>query len=507
MNIYYRERRWKLVLIAAAVITFPLMIWYSNSLMDKIAADERNKIAIWADAIQRRAEVVAFTNDFFNVIAIEEEMHANYIAKATKKLYTTQSSEDMLFYLEFISANKTIPCILTDDKGNITTIKNLDSTYLEQINTPEKLKETILKEEYNTIPINYYANKYAYLYYKESIIYTQLREVLQDISHNFLSEIADNVPSLPVIITDSTQKNVLRYSNIDSSRAEKDPSYLQNLIQSMRYKNEPIHISFDENMSAYVFYEAGTSLKTLRIFPVIQLFLMLIFLLVAYFLFRFARRFEQDRVWVGMSKETAHQLGTPISSLMAWAEILENEKIDPDIVKEINKDILRLENIAQRFSKIGSIPKLKAENINLVTQDFLTYFQNRVSESIVFETNIPNYPIYVCISKHLFEWVLENLCKNAVDAMNGIGTITINIQEDNKHVYIDVMDTGKGIEVQRQKTIFEPGYTTKSRGWGLGLTLARRIIRDYHNGKIEVKNSGINKGSTFRVKLKKYQNS
>ena len=505
MNIYYRERRWKLVLIAAAVITFPLMIWYSNSLMDKIADEERNKIAIWADAIQRRSEVVAFTTDFFKEVAEEEDMHANYIAKATKKLYTTQSSEDMLFYLEFIAANKTIPCILTDDKGNITTIKNLDSTYLERINTPEKLKETVEKEEYNTIPINYYANKYAYLYYKESIIYTQLREVMQDITQNFLSEIADNVPSLPVIITDSTQTKVLHYSNIDSSRVV-NPSSLESLIQSMRSKNEPIRIFFDGKPS-YVFYEAATILKTLRIFPLIQLFLVIIFFLVAYFLFRYARRFEQDRVWVGMSKETAHQLGTPISSLLAWAEILENEKIDPDIVKEINKDILRLENIAQRFSKIGSIPKLKAENINLVTQEFLAYFQSRVSESIVFETNIPNYPIYVSISKHLFEWVLENLCKNAVDAMNGIGTIKINIQEDNKQVYIDVMDTGKGIEIKRQKTIFEPGYTTKSRGWGLGLTLARRIIRDYHNGKIEVKYSVINKGSTFRIKLKKYQNS
>ena len=229
-----------MVLIAAAVITFPLMIWYSNSLMDKIADEERNKIAIWADAIQRRSEVVAFTTDFFKEVAEEEDMHANYIAKATKKLYTTQSSEDMLFYLEFIAANKTIPCILTDDKGNITTIKNLDSTYLERINTPEKLKETVEKEEYNTIPINYYANKYAYLYYKESIIYTQLREVMQDITQNFLSEIADNVPSLPVIITDSTQTKVLHYSNIDSSRVV-NPSSLESLIQS-------IHLGYARRM-------------------------------------------------------------------------------------------------------------------------------------------------------------------------------------------------------------------------------------------------------------------
>jgi signal transduction histidine kinase len=405
--------------------------------------------------------------------------------------------------LEFIIDNKTIPCILTDERGKVTSIRNLDSNYLEQINTPEKLRATIENEKYNTIPINYYANKYVYLYYKESIIYTQLREVLRDITQNFLSEIADNVPSLPVIVTDSSQKNVIRYSNVDSSLI-KDSSYVENLIQNMRSRNEPIRISFGRDTYVYVFYEAATILRTLRIFPIIQMILVIIFFFLAYFLFSFVRRFEQDRVWVGMSKETAHQLGTPISSLMAWSEILENENINPDIVKEINKDISRLENITQRFSKIGSIPKLKVENINLITQDFIAYFQSRVSESIVFKTNIPDYPIYASISKHLFEWVLENLCKNAVDAMNGVGTIIVAIKNDKQFVYIDVSDTGKGIEINRQKTVFEPGYTTKSRGWGLGLTLARRIIKDYHKGKIEVKQSSVNKGSTFRIKLKKH---
>ena len=505
MNLYYKKRRWNFVLIVAAVITFPLMIWYSNSLIDKIAADERNKVAIWADAIQRRSEMIAFTNDFFREVAEEEEMHANYIAKAFKKLYTTQSEEDILFYLEFIADNKTIPCILTDENGKVSSIKNLDSTYLEKINTPEKLQQTIENENYNTIPINYYANKYVHLYYKESIIYTQLREVLNGITQNFLTEIADNVPSFPVVITDSTQMNVLRYNNIDSFLVADNPAYMENLIQNMRSKNAPIYITFGGN-TYYVFYEAASILRTLRIFPVIQMFLVVIFLLIAYFLFRFVRRFEQDQVWVGMSKETAHQLGTPISSLMAWSELLEHENINPDIVSEINKDISRLENVVQRFSKIGSIPKLKVENINLITQDFIAYFQSRVSSSVVFELKVPDYQICASISRHLFEWVLENLCKNAVDAMNGIGTIIVAIQDDKHFVYIDVSDTGKGIEMNRQKTVFEPGYTTKSRGWGLGLTLARRIVRDYHKGKIEVKNSVINKGSTFRIKLKKHQN-
>jgi signal transduction histidine kinase len=478
------------------------MVLYSNSLMDKMAKDEHNKIVLWADAIQRRAEMVAFTNKFFKEIAEEEEMHANHIAKSMMKLITAKPEEDFSFYLEFITDNKTIPCILADENNRITSIRNLDSSYIERIDTPEKLQKTIVDEKYNKISINYHADKYVYLYYKESIIYTQLREVFRDIIHNFFSEIINNAPSLPVIVTDSSQQLVLLYSNIDSSRVH-DTAYMKSRIETMRLQNEPIQITFDGNTFAYVLYEESTILKTLRVFPIIQMFLTAIFIFVAYLLFGYARRSEQDRIWVGMSKETAHQLGTPLSSLMAWVEILEAEQVNADILQEINKDISRLESIAQRFSKIGSVPKLKAENINLITCEFITYFQSRVSSDIKFEIEIPEYPIYACINKHLFEWVLENLCKNAVDAMDGVGTITVEFREDKQFVYIDISDTGKGIEPNYQKTIFEPGFTTKNRGWGLGLTLARRIINDYHNGKIEVKYSAINKGTTFRIKLEK----
>jgi signal transduction histidine kinase len=471
--------------------------------MDKIARDERNKIVIWADAIRRRADIIAFTNDFYKEIAREEQMHATHIAKAIIKLRDSKQGEDISFYLDFIVENKSIPCILVDKENRISSTKNIDSAYLKRIDTPEKLEKVIVEENYNKIPINYFEDRYVYLFYKESIIYTRLREVFQDIIYNFFSEITNNAPSLPVIVTDSSQERVLLFSNIDSSRAQ-NPVYMKNMLQTMRSQNDPIQIVFNKSPYAYVFYEESMMLKTLRVFPIIQLFLTAIFIFVAYLLFRFARRLEQDQIWVGMSKETAHQLGTPLSSLMAWTEILEAERVNPDIVQEINKDISRLENIAQRFSKIGSIPKLEAEDINAITCEFISYFQNRVSSDIHFETQIPEYPIHACISKHLFEWVLENLCKNAVDAMDGVGTITVEIQEDSQFVYIDVSDTGKGIKPNVQKTIFEPGFTTKNRGWGLGLTLARRIIDEYHNGKIEVKYSAVNKGSTFRIKLKKF---
>ena len=501
MNIYYKKRRWKIALFIFAMVTFPLMIWYSNSLMDKIADDERNKIGIWADAIRRRSDMITFTNDFFKKIAKEEEIHATHIAQAMNKLSNSDGGEDITFYLDFIADNETIPIIIVDENGKVTEIRNLDEEYRQKINTPEKLQKVIIEENYNQIQIHYYEDIYYSMYYKESIIYTQLRDVLQDIIQNFFSEITDNAPSLPVIVTDSAQQKILQYSNIDSSRVA-EPNYLKDRMESMRSQNQPIQMMFGGHTYGYVFYEESSILRMLRFFPVIQLILVGIYIIIGYLMFSFMRRSEQDQVWVGMSKETAHQLGTPLSSLMAWSEILESENIHPDIVKEINKDIQRLENIAQRFSKIGSAPNLESEDINTITVDFLSYFQSRTSSKIAFVKEIPQYPIHVQMNKYLFEWVLENLCKNAVDAMNGVGTITVRIYEEKNAIFVEIADTGKGIEPKRQKTIFEPGYTTKSRGWGLGLTLAKRIVNEYHRGKIEVKSS-TTKGTVFKIKLKK----
>jgi signal transduction histidine kinase len=312
----------------------------------------------------------------------------------------------------------------------------------------------------------------------------------------------DNSPALSIIVTDSTQKNVLRYGNIDTTQID-GKQYVQNLINSMISKNNPpIKISIGNN-SNYVFYAESSILKIMRLFPVILILLFCLFLTIAYLLFRFARRSEQNQIWVGMSKETAHQLGTPISSLMAWTEILKNENVNPDILKEIDKDLIRLENITQRFSKIGSMPKLEVKNINKIVVDFIDYFKNRTSAKIKFNVYTTENEINVLLNKHLFEWVLENLCKNAVDAMNGDGTVSIYVNESKKHIYIDITDTGKGIESKNQKRIFEAGYSTKSRGWGLGLTLSHRIINNYHSGKISLKRSAVGKGSTFRIKLEK----
>lgn len=503
MNIYGKKRAWTWAVLIIVGITFLAMVLYVNYLMDKIVEHERSKMTIWADAIHRRADLVAYTDNFFSQIAEDQERRAKLIGQAFMKIATSDIDDDITIYLDLIADNKTIPCILLDKNGCLTETNNLDSAELAAVKTPEGLKKVLAEGDYQKIPINYYEDNYIYLYYKESKIYTQLRSMLSDLLESFFSEIVNNAPSLPVIITDSTQSFVYTYGNIDSNLI-RNSQLCKKVIEDMRSNNPPIKIALGANSYGYVLYQESYLMQTMRLFPIAQIIILILFACLAYFYIVRMLSLEQNQVWVGMSKETAHQLGTPISSLMAWTELLkEEEHIDKNVLMEIDKDISHLETIAQRFSKIGSISTLQVENLNVIITDFVAYFKNRTSSKVIFILNFPPYDIEVQLSKHLFEWVLENLCKNAVDAMNGAGTITITLHEDTKNVYIDVADTGKGIEPKAQKAIFKPGFTTKERGWGLGLTLTKRIINDYHKGKIELLNSVVGKGSSFRVTLKK----
>jgi signal transduction histidine kinase len=244
-------------------------------------------------------------------------------------------------------------------------------------------------------------------------------------------------------------------------------------------------------------------LKRLASYPFIQLGIVFIFVVVAIFALLSSKRAEQNKVWVGLSKETAHQLGTPISSLMAWTQVLRETYPDDELLPEMDKDVQRLQMIAERFSKIGSRPETQPENINDVVAHVVDYISRRTSNKVVIATRLPAQPLYVNLSAPLFEWVVENLCKNAVDAMDGAGTITITAFEEPQRYVVEVADTGKGIPKNHFSSVFQPGVTTKARGWGLGLSLAKRIIEEYHNGRIFVKSSEINKGTTFRIELSK----
>lgn len=501
MNIYTQKKRWKWLLFSSAVIVFVAILYYSNLLLNDIAREERQKVTLWAEAIKHKAQLVDSTTSFFNEIKIEEGKRAAQLAKVMQKVYSASLEEDLTFYVDMIQDNKTIPLILAQPNGTIDCSVNVSEDISRMKNVSE-LGDTLATFDRLELKFGPYVGRRT-VYFQQSKIYTDMRATLEKLQESFFKEVVVNTASIPVIITDSTEKNVIVSGNLDTTQ-KFDGKALASLIKTMRAQNEPIEILLPDHGKCFVFYEESPVLTRLRYFPYIQFFIILVFVITAYLLFSFARRSEQNRVWVGMSKETAHQLGTPISSLMAWTEILRDSDVAPSMVDEINKDVSRLETIAQRFSKIGSVPELHKENIVEVIQQFTSYLKTRISSKTVILFDAAQYSdIQLPINRYLFEWVIENLCKNAVDAMEGSGKITITIEEESKHVHIDVTDTGKGIPPKKQKTIFNPGYTSKSRGWGLGLTLAKRIIKEYHKGKLFVKNSVVGKGTTMRITLKK----
>ncbi|MDF7812681.1 HAMP domain-containing sensor histidine kinase [Hymenobacter sp. YC55] len=325
-----------------------------------------------------------------------------------------------------------------------------------------------------------------------------------------MDEIIQANKTIPVIVADDAG-NIVDAKNVAIPKGlsqQATTALLQREISAMQLAHPPIIIELGASKRSYIYYKDSALLAQLRTYPLVQLAVIACLGVIAYFAFSYSRRSEQNRVWVGLAKETAHQLGTPLSSLMAWQTYLsESERFkDEPIVEELGKDIRRLQIITERFSNIGSVPVLKPENILRTTQNAISYLQSRVSKKVVFEikTDLPtDTPALLNIP--LFDWVIENICKNAVDAMDGRGSITLHLRRpvrDKKSIAIDITDTGKGIPKSRIDRVFLPGYTTKKRGWGLGLALAKRIIENYHQGKLFVKWSEVGRGTTFRLILK-----
>lgn len=319
---------------------------------------------------------------------------------------------------------------------------------------------------------------------------------------NFLSKVTTQNTTIPIIIVDEDGS-----FNLDANihyKKERRKQVLTNELEKMKAYSAPIPIELTEESTQYLYFRESNLLRNLRYYPFVQLIVIIIFILVAYFAFNATQRAEQNQVWVGMSKETAHQLGTPISSLMAWIELLKLKDVDQTLVQEFEKDTQRLEKITERFSKIGSKPELLHLNVVEVLTSTVDYLKTRSSNKIKFETSFnADDSIITPLNAALFSWVIENLCKNAIDAIDNHGTISINVKEKDSTVIIDVTDTGKGVHKSQFKTIFQPGFSTKKRGWGLGLSLAKRIIENYHKGKIFIKWSEIGKGTTFRIVLNK----
>jgi len=322
----------------------------------------------------------------------------------------------------------------------------------------------------------------------------------RDIS--FIFEVIQNNTTVPVMLTDE-KDSVLSFRNIAYSKLDSQKKVAA-LLDKMRNSHEPILVTLLDGKKNYIYYKDSTTLVKLTYYPYVLVSIIIVFLIIIYFAFSQARRAEQNRIWIGLAKETAHQLGTPTSSLLACLDMLKEGVDGPNIAVELEKDILRLEKIADRFSKIGSVPALEQKNIIEIINASTDYLKSRVSNRIKFIRQYDeNESVIIPINSILIEWVIENIVRNAVDAIPGDGEVTFNIQDHIQVIYIDISDNGKGIPKSKFKKIFEPGYTTKSRGWGLGLTLSKRIIEEYHGGKIFINYSEINKGSSFRVVLPK----
>jgi len=337
----------------------------------------------------------------------------------------------------------------------------------------------------------------------------------EDLNSETLNYLVNNViranKTIPVILVDEngTINSALNFDTLkDSDPAFLKSEFMTKQLQNMRSRDDSIKFYFDPSDSTrynVLYYKESLILQQLRYYPFVQLAVIALFLLVSYLAFSASRKSEQNKVWLGMSKETAHQLGTPISSLMAWMEMIKTSrgKIEESLVEEMDKDLQRLNLITERFSKIGSEPVLQEANISTVVASSLDYIEKRSSKKVVFQfqSNVSNNQCLINIP--LFEWVIENLAKNSIDAMNGEGIISCSVNDAGKFVHIDFSDTGKGLRNNQYKAIFNPGYTTKKRGWGMGLSLVKRIIESYHGGKIFVKHSEINKGTTIRIELRK----
>jgi len=487
-------------LAAVALVLIAASLWYTNRLVKSIAEQETRQVKMWAAAMEQHAVMMQSTEEFFNKVSEQEQLRVDLLANAYRRVIDISTNENTAIYLDIIRNNISIPLVITDTKDNIIFSSNLPPNQ-----EGKKVFDSEMKHYYTKfapIKIDPGYGSVQWLHYNESLIYTELKAVLESMIDHFMEEITLNSVGAPVIITNEDQSKILSYGNLDSLMMQ-DTNYVKQQLAIMSSENDPLQIEFMNTGKATVFYRTSDLVQQMRYYPMIQMVVFALFLIIAYLLFSSARRSEQNRVWAGMAKETAHQLGTPLSSLMGWIELLKMQE-EPFVgTHEMEKDIERLQIVTDRFSKIGSIPVLEPADVIYHIHDTMDYLQKRFSKKFEFEINLPEGELVIPLIPSLFRWVLENVTKNAIDAMGDHGKITVDLINDSDHIHIDISDTGKGIPKSKIKQVFNPGYTSKKRGWGMGLSLARRIIEDYHKGKIFVKSSVVGQGTTFRITLKK----
>jgi len=433
----YSIRQVKIVLVLAAVIIAVASLIVSQVLVSDLKEEEHTRMEIWAEAM--------------------------------RSLNNADETTDLSLVLSVLNSNNTIPVIVIGKDGKVQTFRNIE------INAKNEADST-----------SFLASTAKYLENAGRVIKIYLSGSSSepgDFPEEGASETTETVSS--EAREDAINVKEASAAGVDAGNG-KDAS-----AASLATADAGDYIN--------VCYDDSLMLRRLQSYPYVQLGVVMLFVVIAIFALLTSKRAEQNKVWVGLSKETAHQLGTPISSLMAWQEVLKETYPDDELIPEMDKDIKRLQLIADRFSKIGSLPELEPSSINSVMSHVVEYMNRRTSNKVEMIYDFPEEDIMVNINPQLFEWVIENLCKNAVDAMEGVGTITLRIRRENSNCAIEVSDTGKGIRRKDISNVFKPGFTTKKRGWGLGLSLAKRIIEEYHKGKIYVKESEVGKGTTFRI--------
>ncbi|RFC55827.1 sensor histidine kinase [Brumimicrobium aurantiacum] len=516
MKLYSNKQKWKIGLLFIAIILVGASLYVSSKIVNEVAKRERERVTQWADAIKKRAELVRLTNNSFEELRKKELNDMQLWIDATKEISKNTSLESQQSYdlpLKIINRNDDIPVIVLDQDDGVSTYINLSFTVediqnelpgnskkeAEQIFTDSLVKLAYSWEKINpSFTIEVYEGLFMSYFYNDSRNILRLEEERDSLFQAFNTELIENTELVPVVLTDSLKKEVIASNLIEG---DIDSLQLSKKLNELATENQPIKIRFADDEVRYVFYANSPELVQLQYFPYIQFLIIGLFIFIGYIIFSTFRKAEQNKVWAGMAKETAHQLGTPISSLMAWVQLLEGMDNTKDIALEMNKDVERLSQVTDRFSKIGATTQLKDMDIVHTTRHFLDYFKTRFPQKVELTFTTSDEEINIPHNAALFEWVIENICKNAIDAMEGKGKIDIDISRVNGQIIIDIKDNGKGMTVAQQRSVFEPGFTTKKRGWGLGLPLAKRIVHEYHKGRLKVLHSEIGKGTTFRIIL------
>ncbi|MAC17936.1 MAG: hypothetical protein CMC97_06545 [Flavobacteriales bacterium] len=487
-----QKRHSRILLLLGATAIVGLTLWSSGRIARTLRAEEQRKVELWSEAILQRAELVRYTDALFASLREEERNKADLMGEAYRIIQEAEPGApiDLTFITRFIQGNRTIPVLVYRD-GTLQADINVP----ELFRTPQRLDSLRFELASRGTVIEF--EQGLVVYYDQSNRFRELQSVMDDLIHSFLSETVLNSASIPVLLADSTLQNILQADRISQA----DLADTSALIGRLAEVNPPIALDLPESGRRWILYDESLVLKQLRYFPVVQLLIIGGFLLLAYSTFSAFRRSEQNRVWVGMAKETAHQLGTPLSALLAWVEVLRIEGVEEDVLVELEKDLGRLRTVTDRFSKIGSEPELTVGDLGAFTRETMAYLERRMPKAVDFTVAVPDVVVSAAFNPALFSWVLENLTKNAVDAMEGAGSLSLKLSVEGARVQLDVADTGRGMSRRVQRQVFEPGFSTKERGWGLGLSLVRRIVREYHGGQITVLRSEEGEGTTFRLFL------